>query len=120
MKLAFPEIKDFRELFSAIVPHDKTRTIAEWAVDACWGSEEQEKIRIRSYCDVRRTGALDVEPNEVLLGHLRQELCVPGDVSFYVVDRRDGTSLVTARYSQIIGSFWLAVVATETIPEGDS
>ena len=102
--LAFPDMTDFSELFGNQEPKQNYE-FAEKSVISNWllFSDHHSEYR---------------QPTDKTLQYVRANM-LPVDydsIYFEVINREDGTSLVTAKYNQILGSRWLAFVDTETIP----
>lgn len=58
------------------------------------------------------------KPTDAVIKYLREAmLAIPNDtISFRLTMRDDGSVLVSARYSTILGSRWLAIIDAEDLP----
>lgn len=105
--IAFPEHDKFTDLFY-VLDGEHNRAVAPGSKVRTW---------------MRKTGrsgfgTLYVQPCEKLIRYLNDQNVVGLEMYFEAVDRGDNETLITAQYDQIIGSRWLAIVATDTVPEG--
>lgn len=106
--VAFPDVTDFRFLFDSWTT-DKAQAPAPVRVKSL---EIGPFLHFRSH-----KPALWVTPTEhVVLAILDRTIHIEDRMSFEVVERGDGTALVTAHHGQIIGSVWLAIVDANTLP----
>jgi len=128
-EIAFPDVKSFGELFPVAKEHDTTPCppIHVYETDEVeYGynrrREYKGRCRLSSGCSVRRPDAwqfLQVEPREGLVEWIAENMLLADldTISFEAVVRDDGTALLLASYSQIIGSRWLALVPADTLPK---
>lgn len=105
----FPEKGSFSDFFEAY-GYDKKDVVAD---PTC--------PRISSYCQVSVGGsgyshALYVKPTQELLAWIKANMLVENGTHFQVVIYDDGTALVLISHDQIIGSRWLSLVDSSTVP----
>lgn len=112
--LAFPDVWLFGELFEQIEPYDCGPSQVQATFPSSW--DENEPCRVIDYCHVSQGNQLRVRPTKALIDYLKGRFVVPGDISFQVVVRKDGSALVTARMSHIIANAWLALVSAASVP----
>ncbi len=130
-EIAFPEIKTFSELFPEAQNHDVSGgkmcpALHEYETDEVeyTGKSRREfkgRCVLSSSCSVRRPDAwqfLQVKPRDGMVEWIEKNMLLLDcdTISFEVVVRDDGTALLLAHYSQIIGSRWLALVDASTLP----
>ena len=77
--------------------------------------------RISNYCQVSKAGsgyshALYVRPTQELLKWIKGNMLVCEGTHFQCVNYDDGTSLVLISHDQIIGTRWLSLVDSSTVP----
>lgn len=115
--LAFPNATTLDELFAIVRPYDKANPPEPPKVQS-W-DDKRDFVPIGPYCTVsgKRHEALHVVPNEAVMAHIRQRMILGSNdtVNFKCVMRDDGTCLVTADNSQIIGGTWLALIPAEDV-----
>ena len=71
-----------------------------------------------SYCGVRNPPrSLDVKPRPELAEMLDEMMLDGLPFSYRITVRESGTALITAEYTQIIGSRWLAIVDAAQVLE---
>jgi hypothetical protein len=124
-KIAFPEIKNFSELFEAVetdkanAPEPVRFQTADWQFFGKMPHDKAPKktVEIGPYCSVSPSHrSLYVHPVKAVRDYLEQNWVGDSNGSFKVIVRTDGTALVTAEYSRILGSHWLALVDVATVP----
>ena len=107
-EIAFPNIRRFSDLFGEIEPK-KDRPFADKAVISNWLHYS------KPYRSEYR------EPRPIVLEYIRGNM-LPVDydsIYFEVIDRGDNETLIVAKYNQIIGSRWLAIVDTDSVKAAD-
>ncbi len=93
----------------------KSKVVHRWPLDT--GYAELSSFCSVSGAKVDRT-CLDVKPRKAVIYAIGESMIMSDGYTFHfeVVARGDGTALVLAKYDQIIGSRWLAIVHAETVP----
>lgn len=113
-RIAFPDVEHFGELFESIELLEGQTKVLE-----TFPSSDPTDVpcRILDYCAVVRGVPLRVTPTQAVIDALKARFSVPGsDIAFFCVRRGDGSVLVTARLSQFISSYWLALVFEHSVP----
>lgn len=105
----FPEKGSFSDFFEAY-GYDKKDVVAD---PTC--------PRISNYCQVSIGGsgyshALYVRPTQELLTWMKANMLIEQGTNFKIVIYDDGTALVLVSYDQILGSRWLSLVDSSTVP----
>lgn len=105
----FPEKGSFADFFEAY-GYDKKDVVAD---PIC--------PRISNYCQVSNAGdgyshALYVRPTRELLAWIKVNMLVEQGTHFQIVIYDDGTALILISHDQIIGSRWLSLVDSSTVP----
>lgn len=118
--LAFPEVKSFDELFVDYAPWNSTlsRRPTPQAIE---GIKASKHGQIGPYLSMRDGHSLAVRPSPAVVQYVKDNMLpiVEDHIYFEVIDRGEGESLVTASYNKIIGSRWLALIKTSTVPRVD-
>lgn len=124
-ELAFPG-KSFADLFTITTKDDPgvpwTFTDHTWSKRANRSIARKATIRIGPYMAVTGVGgyrSLYVRPSVDLVAHIQAYMIAAGAndaITFEAVNRDGGETLLVAKNSTIIGSRWLAIVPTDTIP----
>ena len=123
-KIAFPDVHRFEELFPVSVPHNPKGAVTLAQKDS-WMRETGKRhypclltgyISIDGPDGFRSLDAVELAP--CVVDYFRANvLGVENDrVTFTIRDRGDGTALVIMQHGQIIGSHWLAVISSDSIP----
>ena len=105
-ELAFPNISKFSDLFGST----EDRQDYEFADKSVISNWIHHSPKHRS--EYRK-------PSDMVLKFVRDHM-LPVDydsIYFQAVNRGDNQTLITAQYNQIIGSRWLAIVETDTMPK---
>ena len=122
-ELAFPEAKSLSDLFESTEvrkPSESSEKIKIWKGED--PHDPQAETYLTSYCQVRRANGgfdfLHVKPRERVVEYIDNNLIKVAydSIHFEIVVYDDGTALVLVKYSQIIGSRWLAMVDASTVP----
>jgi hypothetical protein len=127
-KIAFPEVKDFVELFEDVRPWkygQESRILLDlpsWEAGTWSDKQSKTRFKISSFLTVSgqtERRSYDVQARPVVLDFARTEILHTSNdqASFEVIVWDDGRALVTLQYSQIIGSHYLAIIDAKTIPQ---
>jgi hypothetical protein len=130
-EVAFPLIKSFSELFDVceLAPLGRTSIPPlvlereDWRLRRKQKKPSKVKVQVGPYCSIHRGGLyrhVYVHPCDPVAAYLRRNWLGDSPGSYQVTVRNDGTALITAEYSRIIGSHWLALVDAASVPEGGS
>ncbi len=118
--LAFPDAKSFDELFTSYAPWNSalSRRPTRQAIE---GIKMGKHGMIGPYLSMRGGNSLAVKPNAAVIDFVKNNMLpiVEDHIHFEIIDRGEGESLVTASYNKIIGSRWLALIKTSTVPRVD-
>jgi hypothetical protein len=116
--VAFPRTRKLWTLFDKVLLPSKSNEFKTAET-----SKLENGLVISEYCSVRgRRGdfySLRVTPGKKLLAYLSKTmLLIDNDqINFEIVIREGGKALVLAKYNQIIGSRWLALVPATEVPK---
>jgi len=122
-ELAFPEVKNLSDLFeSAEVrkPSGHSEKIKIWKGED--PHDPNAETYLTDYCQVRYVdggfGSLRLKPRERVVEYIDNNMIkiAYDTIHFEIVVYDDGTALVLVKYSQIIGSRWLAMVDASAVP----
>jgi hypothetical protein len=118
--IVFTAYRTLSDLFETSVQIEdlsgyKSTVVHKWPLDTGWA--ELSSFCTISGADVLRS-CLDVRPRKAVIDAIGERMIMSDGYSFHfeVVARGDGTALVLAKYNQIIGSRWLAIIHAETVP----
>lgn len=122
-KIGFPEAKALADLFSDVrKPEGESPIVAEWPSweAGTWSDRSgRTKSRLAGYLSVRDPYRwYHVTPRPEVVEYVRENMlhCSNDTITFEAVVWDDGRALVIARYGQIIGSHYLAIIDASTIP----
>ncbi len=124
--LAYPNAKRWDDLFEATTPLDPKPGIlapilVEWPCPDQHGRPEPP-LQLSSFCAISgrpEYQCLRVKPKQEVIDWIRDNMLRINDhLSFKVVIREDGEALVVVSHSCIIGSRWLALIDSTTVPNG--
>jgi hypothetical protein len=73
---------------------------------------------MNSFADVFEAFTTDKASAPEPVTFLREDWAFFGRTTYDKAPRGDGTALITAEYSRILGSHWLALVDASTVPAG--
>ncbi|QOX80912.1 methyltransferase (plasmid) [Trichlorobacter lovleyi] len=110
-KIHFPDVVSFDQLFDGS-GFDKKLVKPSGHPDIstfCWVSY------IQGY-EGPRPSSFYATPNKSLVEWIAHEMMYSCGIHFKIILYDDGTALLTAEYDQILGSRWLALIKTETVP----
>jgi len=108
--IAFPEYDSFLDLFQLLGEETVSREVEPGSKIRTWMSKRGQG----------KYGSLYVLPCRKVIDYLKEQNVVELELYFSAVDRGDNETLIIAQYDQIIGSRWLAIVRTDTVPEARS
>lgn len=119
----FPTVSDFNDLFKrARVITGPFRDYKSQNVYT-WKLIEGGECYLSSYCSVSGTAhgysPLDVIPHDSVIGAIGANMLLSKNyrINFEIVIREGGGgALVVARYDQILGDRWLAIIDEQTVP----
>jgi hypothetical protein len=110
--ILMPDAKAFGDLFGAFKP---------WKYkpgDATPFIQLDTKLVLQCYCMNMAGKSMEVWPLAAVEDVVNQSIVVRDDhLYFELVDQKDGETLVVVKHNRIIGSRYLAVIATESIPK---
>lgn len=125
--LLIPKAKAFEDLFQEYSFKERSDFAEPWVfedLDVGTGKRPLEAIPIGPYCSTQRLKdrrpALYVKVRDFVADYIRGHMIAAGvndRISFELIEREDGKTLVVARNSVIIGSRWLALIDTDTVPQ---
>jgi len=113
--VAFPEFDSFHQVFDSFEPIEdlhsyKSQVVKTWI-------DGKNNTTLTSFCSCR-SGSLDVVPNQKVIDYIEDSIVFTNDyrLSFDIVKRDDGTSLIMVKYDRILVNRWLAIVKSNTVP----
>lgn len=140
MELAFPDFRDFGELFSEAQPFVPNATPpAGWSIEWVFedwhfsdepvedwrdlGGAKLASSKIGAFCSVANGKSLWVKPTAEVVNFIKTSMRPAGEddqIHFKIVIKANGTSLVLAMNSAVLSSRWLAIIDTDSIPHQTS
>lgn len=128
-EIAFPKARKLADLFTSIESYDKvgeTGSAHVWKTDEVeYGLNTRREYKGRSvlskFCSVRTDGdweSLSITASPELIEWLADNMLLMDrdSISFEIVDHRNGTGLLVAKNSIILGSRWLAIIDMGSVP----
>jgi hypothetical protein len=119
--VGFPNAKRFDELFTLTTKDDEGVWWSGEEFDVKKGKLVKARCRIGTFCAVSGKSRyhFHVKPTAEVIEHIKANTIFCGvrdSISFKAVIRDDGTALLIAEHSLIIGSVWLALVDASSLP----
>lgn len=124
-KIVFPDVTDFAELFDDVKQHNgESRTLLtlpSWE-QGTWSDKGKKKTcKVSGYLAIRGLEghrSFDVNARPAVLDYVKSSMLHGSydTIHFEIIEWDNGECLVTAQYSQIIGSHYLAIIRADTVP----
>jgi hypothetical protein len=119
-QIAFPNLTQFSDLFSEYKLWDNKDKNKNYS-----SINRENNSKISSYYIIdsvlenhKYFHSLSVQSTDIVIEYIKNNmLCIPDDSIYFRINIWNSKqSLVTAQYNLIIGSKWLAVIDTKSIP----